>query len=38
MKQLAILQKEILDSREELDKISPLYNNQVLEEEEITKG
>lgn len=38
MKQLAILQKEILDSRDELDKISPLYNNQVLEEEEITKG
>ncbi|XP_057956515.1 structural maintenance of chromosomes protein 3 isoform X1 [Malania oleifera] len=38
MRQLEFLRKEIEDSREELDKITPLYNNQVIEEEEITKG
>ncbi|KAI8573366.1 hypothetical protein RHMOL_Rhmol01G0271500 [Rhododendron molle] len=38
VKQLEILQKEIQDSQEELNKIRPLYNNQVREEEEITRG
>ncbi|KAL6972393.1 Structural maintenance of chromosomes protein 3, partial [Sarracenia purpurea var. burkii] len=38
VKQLEILQKEIQDSTEELNKIRPLYNNQVREEEEITRG
>ncbi|XP_010254292.1 PREDICTED: structural maintenance of chromosomes protein 3 [Nelumbo nucifera] len=37
-RQLEILQKEIQDSRDELNKIRPLYNAQVIEEEEITKG
>ncbi|XP_043703030.1 structural maintenance of chromosomes protein 3 [Telopea speciosissima] len=37
-RQLEILQKEIQDSRDELDKIKPLYEAQVIEEEEITKG
>lgn len=38
MKQLGILQREIEDSQEELEKISPLYENQVVKEKEITKG
>ncbi|XAR60230.1 hypothetical protein NMG60_11033505 [Bertholletia excelsa] len=38
VRQLEILQKEIHDSTEELNKIRPLYNNQVREEEEITRG
>ncbi|KAL6976515.1 Structural maintenance of chromosomes protein 3 [Sarracenia purpurea var. burkii] len=38
VKQLEILQKEIQDSTEELNKIRPLYNNQAREEEEITRG
>ncbi|GMP99180.1 hypothetical protein CsSME_00046757 [Camellia sinensis var. sinensis] len=38
VKQLEILQKEILDSTQELNNIRPLYNNQVREEEEITRG
>lgn len=37
MKQLEILQKEIQDSTEELDKISPSYEHQVAHEEKITK-
>ncbi|KAJ4957827.1 hypothetical protein NE237_024938 [Protea cynaroides] len=37
-RQLEILQKEIQDSRDEMDKIKPLYEAQVIEEEEITKG
>lgn len=38
VKQLEILQKEIQDSTRELNNIRPLYNNQVREEEEITRG
>lgn len=38
VKQLEILQKEIQDSTQELNNIRPLYNNQVREEEEITRG
>ncbi|XP_059659711.1 structural maintenance of chromosomes protein 3 [Cornus florida] len=38
VKQLESLQKEIQNSTEELNKIRPLYNNQVREEEEITRG
>lgn len=38
MKQLDMLQREIQDSMEELDKISPLYENQVTKEKDITKG
>ncbi|KAJ9162663.1 hypothetical protein P3X46_022419 [Hevea brasiliensis] len=38
MKQLDILQREIQDSMEELDKISPLYENQAIKEKDITKG
>uniref|UniRef100_A0A5B7B119 Structural maintenance of chromosomes protein n=1 Tax=Davidia involucrata TaxID=16924 RepID=A0A5B7B119_DAVIN len=38
VKQLESLQREIQDSTEELNKIRPLYNNQVREEEEITRG
>lgn len=38
VRQLQILQKEIEDSMDELDKINPLYENQVLNEKEITKG
>ncbi|PSR95439.1 Structural maintenance of chromosomes protein like [Actinidia chinensis var. chinensis] len=37
-KQLEILQKEIQDSTEELNRIRSSYNNQVREEEEITRG
>lgn len=37
-KQLDILQREIQDSMKELDKISPLYENQVIKEKDITKG
>lgn len=37
MKQLDNLQKEIQDSLEELDKISPLYENHLMEEKKITK-
>ncbi|GAV74167.1 SMC_N domain-containing protein/SMC_hinge domain-containing protein [Cephalotus follicularis] len=37
VKQLHILQEEIQDSMEELDKISPLYENQVKKEKEISK-
>ncbi|XP_042497840.1 structural maintenance of chromosomes protein 3 [Macadamia integrifolia] len=37
-RQLKNLQKEVEDSRDELDKIKPLYEAQVIEEEEITKG
>lgn len=33
-----MLQREIKDSSDELDKISPIYDNQVLEEKEISKG
>ncbi|XP_065851930.1 structural maintenance of chromosomes protein 3 [Euphorbia lathyris] len=38
MKQLDILQTEIQKSMEELDKISPLYENQVMKEKDISKG
>jgi structural maintenance of chromosome 3 (chondroitin sulfate proteoglycan 6) len=38
VKQLETLQKEIQDSTGELNKIKPLYNNQVREEEDITRG
>ncbi|KAK9926388.1 hypothetical protein M0R45_023621 [Rubus argutus] len=38
VKQLQSLQKEIQDSMDELEKISPLYENQVMREKEITKG
>nr|POE68624.1 structural maintenance of chromosomes protein 3 [Quercus suber] len=37
-RQLEILQKEIQDSMDELDKIHPFYENQVIKEKEITKG
>lgn len=37
-KQLEILQREIQDSTEELHKITPLYNEKVIEEKEISKG
>ncbi|TYK21697.1 structural maintenance of chromosomes protein 3 isoform X1 [Cucumis melo var. makuwa] len=37
-RQLQMLQKEIQDSSDELDKISPIYDNQVIEEKEISKG
>lgn len=37
IKQLELLQKEIQDSTEELDKISPSYEHQVAKEEKITK-
>ena len=33
-----MLQREIQDSSDELDKISPIYDNQVIEEKEISKG
>ncbi|XP_063943501.1 structural maintenance of chromosomes protein 3-like [Daucus carota subsp. sativus] len=36
-KQLEILQKDIQKSTEELSRIKPLYNNQVMEEEGITR-
>ncbi|KAK7300360.1 hypothetical protein RJT34_11204 [Clitoria ternatea] len=35
--QLRILEKEIQDSMDELDKISPLYEDQVKKEKDITK-
>ncbi|PRQ16667.1 putative structural maintenance of chromosomes protein [Rosa chinensis] len=38
VKQLQSLQKEIQDSMDELENISPLYENQVMREKEITKG
>ncbi|XP_048229798.1 structural maintenance of chromosomes protein 3 [Ricinus communis] len=38
MKQLDFLQREIQDSMEELDKITPLYENQAIKEKEIAKG
>ncbi|KAF3439505.1 hypothetical protein FNV43_RR17783 [Rhamnella rubrinervis] len=38
VRQLQILQKEIQDSMDELDKINPLYEHQVANEKEITKG
>lgn len=38
VKQLQSLQKEIQDSMDELEKISPLYENQLMREKEITKG
>lgn len=38
VRQLQILQKEIQDSMDELDKINPFYENQVVKEKEITKG
>ncbi|CAK9175462.1 unnamed protein product [Ilex paraguariensis] len=37
-KQLELLQNEIQKSTDELNKIRPLYDNQVKEEEEITRG
>ncbi|XP_068651739.1 structural maintenance of chromosomes protein 3-like [Aristolochia californica] len=37
-RQLESLQKEIGESRDELDKIRPLHEAQVIEEEQITKG
>lgn len=36
-KQREILEKEIQDSMDELDKISPLYEGQVKKEKDITK-
>ncbi|WCJ28438.1 Structural maintenance of chromosomes protein 3 [Euphorbia peplus] len=38
MNQLDILQTEIQESTVELDKISPLYENQVMKEKNISKG
>ncbi|KAJ7964829.1 Structural maintenance of chromosomes protein [Quillaja saponaria] len=38
LKQLEILEREIQESMDELGKISPLYENQVIEEKDITKG
>ncbi|XP_050229929.1 structural maintenance of chromosomes protein 3 [Mercurialis annua] len=38
VKQLDILQREIQDSMEELDKISPLYESQVVKEKNTAKG
>ncbi|KAM7259397.1 hypothetical protein ACFE04_015138 [Oxalis oulophora] len=38
LNQLKILQKEIEDSTKELEGITPLYNNQLNEENNITKG
>lgn len=37
-RQLQMLQREIQDSSDELDKISPIYDSQVIEEKEISKG
>ncbi|XP_028806112.1 structural maintenance of chromosomes protein 3 [Neltuma alba] len=37
VRQLKILEEEIQDSMSELDKISPLYENQVIQEKDITK-
>ncbi|KAI9116787.1 hypothetical protein K1719_012153 [Acacia pycnantha] len=36
-RQLKLLEKEIQDSMDELDKISPLYENQAIQEKDITK-
>lgn len=36
-KQLEVLHREIMESTEELNKIRPLYDKQVKEEEDITK-
>lgn len=33
-----MLEREIQDSSDELDKISPIYDNQVIQEKEISKG
>ena len=38
VKQLHMLQKEIQESTEELNRIKPLYDNQLKKEENITKG
>ncbi|POO01413.1 Structural maintenance of chromosomes protein [Trema orientale] len=38
VRQLQILQNEIQDSMNELEEINPLYENQVINEKEITKG
>ncbi|KAA3489732.1 structural maintenance of chromosomes protein 3 [Gossypium australe] len=38
VKQLRMLQKEIQESTEELNRIKPLYDNQLKKEENITKG
>ncbi|KAL5555241.1 hypothetical protein UlMin_037477, partial [Ulmus minor] len=38
MRQLQILQTEIQESMDELEKINPLYEDQVMKEKEITKG
>lgn len=38
MRQLENLQKEIQDSMDELDRMRPFYENQVIIEKEITKG
>ncbi|KAK5830450.1 hypothetical protein PVK06_014244 [Gossypium arboreum] len=38
VKQLRMLQKEIKESTEELNRIKPLYDNQLKKEENITKG
>ena len=38
VKQLKILEKEIQDSMDKLDEISPLYEAQVKKEKDITKG
>lgn len=37
-KQLDLLEKEIQESTDELNKIKPLYENQIREEEDITRG
>jgi structural maintenance of chromosome 3 (chondroitin sulfate proteoglycan 6) len=37
MKQLHILQKEIQDSQKELNKISPIYEEHLSKEKDITK-
>ncbi|XP_021825217.1 structural maintenance of chromosomes protein 3 isoform X1 [Prunus avium] len=38
VRQLQTLQKEIQDSMDELEKMNPLYEDQVMKEKEITKG
>ncbi|KAK8641313.1 hypothetical protein V6N13_010726 [Hibiscus sabdariffa] len=38
VKQLQMLQKEIQESTEELNRIKPFYDNQLEKEESITKG
>ncbi|XP_039066141.1 structural maintenance of chromosomes protein 3-like [Hibiscus syriacus] len=38
IKQLRMLQNEIQESTEELNRIKPLYDNQLKKEENITKG